>query len=157
MKHPSFLVVFLLAGFFLTWGCTSTSTSKLISVEDYTFARADDSGNLNPVASPSTFRKGEKVHLVLLHVGPFKKDSAGLNWFDMDIRVSDPDGTEINSGESLLGESGHIALPENYAKSPYASFQTDESMKSGKYKFTVTIYDRIGQGKATVSVFFNLE
>lgn len=75
----------------------------------------------------------------------------------MDIRVSDPDGTEIISSESLLGENGHIALLENYAKLPYASFQTDESMKSGKYKFTVTIYDRIGPGKATVSAFFNLE
>ncbi len=156
MKHPFFLVV-LLTGLFLAWGCTSTSTSKLISIEDYTFARADESGNLNPVASPSTFRKGEKVHLVLLHVGPFKKDSAGLNWFDMDIHISDPDGIEMYSGKSVLGESGHIALPENYAKSPYAFFQTDESMKSGKFKFTITIYDRIGQGKATLSAFFNLE
>lgn len=80
MKYPSFLMIFLLTGLFLTWSCTSTSTSKLISIEDYTFARADESGNLNPVASPSTFQKGEKVHLVLLHVGPFKKDSIGLNW-----------------------------------------------------------------------------
>ncbi|MGB9745661.1 MAG: hypothetical protein ACPLXM_01845 [Bacteroidales bacterium] len=157
MKHPFCLVVLFLTGLFLTSSCTSTSTSKLISIEDYTFARADESVNLNPVASPSTFQKGEKVHLVLLHVGPFKKDSTGLNWFDMDIHVSGPDGTEINSGESLLGESGHIDLPENYAKSPFASFQTDESMQSGKYKFTVTIYDRIGKGKATLSAFFNLE
>ena len=65
--------------------CTSTSTSKLISIEDHTFARSDQSGQMVIVDDPVVFKRGEDVHLILLNVGPFKKDEAGLNWFDLDM------------------------------------------------------------------------
>jgi len=39
---------------------------------------------------------------VLINVGPFKKDDAGLNWFDMDLEVTDPEGKVILSQTSML-------------------------------------------------------
>ncbi len=137
--------------------CTSTSTSKLISIEDHTFARSDDSGQMVTVDDPAVFKRGEDVHLILLNVGPFKKDEAGLNWFDLDMEVTGPDGTVLLSETSMLGEAGHIALENNRAKSPYGSCKHTSELQPGKYKFSLTIYDKIGNGKANQTAYFTLE
>jgi len=137
--------------------CTGTSTSKLISVEDHTFARSGENGQIITVDDPAVFKRGEDVHLVLLNVGPFKKDDAGLNWFDMDLEVTDAEGNVILSQTSMLGDAGHIALENNRAKSPYGSCTSTNDLAPGKYKFTLVIYDKIGQGNATQNAFFTLE
>jgi len=137
--------------------CTSTSTSKLISIEDYTFARSGAGGELEIVSDPAVFQIGESVHLVLQNVGPFKKDEAGLNWFDMDMEITGPDETVILSQTEMLGDAGHLALDNNRASSPYATCYNTSELTPGKYKFTIRIYDKIGKGTATQNAFFTIE
>ena len=137
--------------------CTSTSTSKLISIEDYTFARTGENDQLVTIEDPALFKRGEAVHLVLLNVGPFKKDSTGLNWFDIDMEVTGPDGSTVISEKGLLGDNGHLNLDNNMASSPYSTCYTTEDLAVGEYKFKMTIYDRIGSGKATQTATFKLE
>ena len=137
--------------------CTSTSTSKLISMEDYTFARTGDSDQLVAVDNPAVFKRGDAVHLVLQNVGPFKKADDGLNWFDLDMEIIGPDGGILLSQTGMLGDGGHIALENNRAKSPFATCTTTPEVVPGKYKFKLTIYDKIGSGKATQTAIFTLE
>jgi len=137
--------------------CTSTSTSKLISIEDHTFARSDASGQMVTVDDPAVFKRGEDVHLILLNVGPFKQDEAGLNWFDLDMEVAGPDGKVLLSETSMLGDAGHMTLENNHAKSPYGSCTHTNDLQPGKYKFSLTIYDKIGKGSANQTAYFTLE
>jgi hypothetical protein len=137
--------------------CTSTSSSKLISIEDGTFARSAEADQLMPVSDPAVFKRGEAVHLVLQNVGPFKKDDDGLNWFDLDMEIIGPDGEILLSQNGLLGDKGHLLLENDRARTPYATCQTTSDMSPGKYKFKLTIYDKIGSGKATRTSTFTLE
>jgi hypothetical protein len=137
--------------------CTSTSTSKLISIEGYTFARTGDGNQLVAVDNPAVFKRGDAVHLVLKNVGPFKKTDDGLNWFDLDMEITGPDGAILLSQTGMLGDDGHVALENNRAKSPYATCTTTPDIVPGKYKFKLTIYDKIGSGKATQTSTFTLE
>jgi hypothetical protein len=142
----------------LLFSCTtSTSTSKLISIEDYTFARSGDGDQLIPVDDPAVFKRGEAVHLVLKNVGPFKKDDSGLNWFDLDMEIIGPDGEVLLSQTGLLGDGGHVALENNKAETPFATCTTNPDVAPGVYKFKLTIYDKIGSGKATQTASFTLE
>lgn len=137
--------------------CTSTSTSKLISIESYTFARTGDGNQLIAVDNPAVFKRGDAVHLVLKNVGPFKKADDGLNWFDLDMEITGPDGAILFSQTGMLGDDGHVVLENNRAKSPYATCTTTPDVVPGKYKFKLTIYDKIGSGKATQTATFTLE
>jgi hypothetical protein len=137
--------------------CTSTSTSKFISIESHTFARTGDGDQLVAVDDPAVFKRGDVVHLVLQNVGPFKKDEKGLNWFDLDMEIIGPDGAVLLSQTGMLGDNGHFALENNKAASPYAKFNATSDFAPGKYKFKLTIYDKIGTGKATETAIFTLE
>jgi len=94
---------------------------------------------------------------VLVNVGPFKKGEDGLNWIEMDMEVRDPNGNIIFSEKGMLGENGHVNLPNNMATSPYGTFYTTTDLAPGKYKMTLTIYDKVGGGKASQSATFTLE
>jgi hypothetical protein len=137
--------------------CTSTSTSKLISIEDYTFARSGDGNQLIAVDNPAVFKRGDAVHLVLKNVGPFKKANDGLNWFDLDMEITGPDGGILLSQTGMLGDGGHVALENNRARSPFATCTTTPDVAPGKYRFKLTIYDKIGSGKATQTATFTLQ
>lgn len=137
--------------------CTSTSTSRLISIEDHSFARTNENGELVTMESPAAYKAGETVHLILMNVGPFKKDSLGLNWFDMDMTITGPGDREIVSANNMLGEEGHINLPNNHAASPYASYENTSDLAPGTYQFTIIIYDKIGTGKAKMTAKFIIE
>ncbi|MBN2762477.1 MAG: hypothetical protein JXR41_05270 [Bacteroidales bacterium] len=157
MKTWFFALLSMALAPFLMISCTGTSTSKLISIDDFTFARSGEGDQLEVVGSPAVFQRGDAVHLVLQDVGPFKKDDAGLNWFDMDMEITGPDETVIFSQTGMLGDAGHIALENNRAAAPYATCLTTAELDPGKYKFTITIYDKIGKGTATQNAFFTLE
>ena len=151
LKFSIFAIIFI-----ALVSCTSTSTSKLISIEDYTFARTDDSGQLVTI-DDAVYQRGEKVSLVLLNVGPFKEDSEGLNWFDLDMEIIGPDGAVVLSETGLLGDGGHLDLENNRASSPYGSYTSTTELQPGAYKFKMTIYDKIGKGTATQTASFKLE
>ena len=137
--------------------CISNSTSKLISIEDYTFASTGDGDQLITVDDPAVFKRGDAVHLVLQYVGPFKKGDDGLNWFDLDMEIIGPDDVILLSQTGMLGDGGHVALVNNMAKSPYATWTTTADIAPGKYKFKLTIYDKVGKGKASQTAAFTLE
>jgi len=145
----------MLSSFFTS--CTNTSTKILISFDSYTFARTGEDGQLVVVDEPAVFKLGEDVHMILMNVGPFKKDSTGLNWFDIDMEVTGPDGETIISEKGLLGDAGHLNLENDIAGSPYATFTSSTELKPGDYLFKVTIYDRIGKGKVSQKAAFKLE
>lgn len=136
---------------------TSTTTSKLISIDDYTFARTGNGDQLETIGIPAVYKRGETVHFVLINVGPFKKDDSGLNWFDIDVEITGPDGGILLSEPGLLGDGGHLALENDIASSPEGTFSSTPEMAPGKYKFKITIYDRIGKGRATQTATFTLE
>lgn len=73
------------------------------------------------------------------------------------MEVTDPDGKVILSEAGLLGDAGHIALENNSAGSPYGSCTNTAELAPGKYKFKLTIYDKIGNGRASQNAFFTLE
>ena len=158
MKRDYFTLLFIVLMTLMMVSCSpSTSTSKLISIDDYTFARQGDGDQLTPVSSPAVYKRGETVHLVLFNVGPFKKDDSGLNWFDLDVAITGPDGSMVLEETGLLGDGGHLALENNIASSPEGTFTSTPEMAAGKYKFKIIIYDRIGKGRATQTATFKLE
>ena len=157
MKENLFKLFFTALMSVVLISCTSTSTSKIISIEDYTFARTGDNDQLVAVDNPAVFKRGDAVHLVLQDVGPFKKADDGLNWFDLDMEITGPDGGILLSQTGMLGDGGHVALENNRAKSPFATCTTTPDVVPGKYKFKLTIYDKIGSGKATQTAIFTLE
>lgn len=150
---PLFLLPFL-----LLFNCSKIETSKsfLITVEDSLFARTGADGNLEREDN-AVFKRGEVVNLVLLNVGKFKKGEDGKHWFDIDMEVIGPRGDIILSRQGLLGENGHVLLPNDTASSPYGIFSTTEELEPGIYKMKLTIYDRIGKGKASITKPFTLE
>ncbi len=137
-------------------GCTTETSVKLgLSFEKSVFAKEVD-GKWN-IVDGAKFSKGDKIGLVLLNVSGFKKGDNGLNWMDIDVEVTNPEGKVILEEKGLLGESGKIDLENNIAESPVGSFSTNDSLASGKYSIKVTVYDKIGGGKATNSKSFTLD
>lgn len=149
------LAIFSILSLGNTGGC-ETSCSIGLTVEDAVFAKMGADGKFDPV-DKAVFQRGEAVYFVLINVANFKKGDDGLNWFDMDIEITDPKGDVILSQKEMLGEDGHVALPRNVASSPYAVFFTTTELEPGSYKFKLTIYDKLGVGKASKSAPFTLE
>lgn len=130
-------------------GCKcETSTSFGLSIENASFARMGADGKLSLISDP-VYKRGESVYFVLLNVGEFEKGKDGLNNFDMDMEFQDPEDQIIFSQKGMLGEKGHIKLPNNTAASPYGIFHTTTDLKPGKYFMKLTIYDKIGNGSAS--------
>ena len=75
----------------------------------------------------------------------------------MDLEVLDKNGTVLFNQEGMLGENGHLKLPNGMASSPYSTFSPNKTIEAGKYRMKVSIYDKLGKGKATVTKTFSLE
>jgi len=111
---------------------------------------------IDPVSEP-VFTQGDIVALVLINVGKFRKGSDGLHHFDMDMEIKNSRGRVIGSKRNLLGEGGHLLLPDDIAESPYGSIDTNVSrLQPGRYSIKLTIYDQVGGGRATSSKTFTL-
>jgi hypothetical protein len=126
----------------------SSSTSYGLTVDKAILAKADASGKLTEVTD-GKYTLGDKVYFVLLKVGKFEKGKDGLNWFDMDLQVSGPDGKVVLEKKALLGNAGHAALADDTAGSPYAIFSTTPKLPAGAYSVKLTIYDKVGKGSAS--------
>ncbi len=138
-------------------GCQfETSTSRGISIEKSELARFDENNQIIP-AEDKIFKRGEDVHYILYNVGKFKEGEDGLHWLEMDLEVTDQNDNIILDAKEMLGENGHIKLEGGYAASPYGTFQTSEDLEPGRYRIKLTIYDKVGNGKASVSSTIELE
>ena len=122
---PCLLIIYLAA----IGGCKcETSTSFGLSIENASFARMGADGKLSLISDPA-YKRGESIYFVLLNVGEFKKAEDGLNSFDMDLEFEGPEDHVIFSQKGMLGEKGHINLPNNTAASPYGVFHTTTKLK----------------------------
>jgi len=148
-----FVLALVFAGFVGTLAAASSPGSAL-NIKETIWARLDAAGKL--VACDGKFRRGEKVHLVLRSVGPFKAGPDGRHWFDLDMNVAGPGGQTVLDQKNLLGEKGHVKLDEATAESPYGIFESAVGMEPGVYKMTLTIHDRIGGLQATAVQSFTL-
>jgi hypothetical protein len=154
MKRLSLLTV---CSLILLTGCQfETSTSRGLSIEKSELARFDNNNQIIP-AGDKTFKRGEDVHYILYNVGKFKEGEDGLHWLEMDLEVTDQDDNIILDAKEMLGEKGHLKLEGGYAASPYGTFETTDKLEAGKYRIKITIYDRVGSGKVTVSSTIVLE
>ena len=127
-----------------------------LTIQKAVFAKMGADGRLASVAG-AVFKRGEKVNFVLLNVGKFKRGDDGLNWFDMDMEVKDPNGNVILSRQGMVGEKGHVAIPNDIASSPYAVFTTSTRLQPGNYRFKLIIHDKVGGGSVSKSATFILE
>lgn len=130
--------------------------SSGLKIQKVILARKNNEGQTMP-ARRSIYIRGEKVYLIMANVGDFVKGADGLNWFDINMQLTDVDGDVVMHKEHMLGDKGHINLPDNRASYPYVMVHTHPSMSRGEYELQVTIYDEIGIGKATVTKIFTLE
>lgn len=134
------------------------SQSQGLTIEKVVLGKKNKATDkIDPVAS-GTFKKGDIVALVLINVGKFKKGEDGKHKFDMDMEVADGKGKLLGKKEGLLGPGGNINLPKDIAESPYGSIDTNVvKLEPGEYTIKLTIYDKIGTGRATESKTFKLE
>lgn len=141
----------------VTHSCKQTDITEAdgLSLDDYKFASPNETGALTIKDDPF-YSKGDVVCLILTNVGKFKKGVDGLNFFEMNIEVTDSDGKIVYNQKDMLGENGHVLLPNDIAVSPYGVFNSSTDMVSGRYLFKLTIYDKIGTGKLSKTVTFNL-
>jgi hypothetical protein len=120
-----------------------------LAFERTVLARSTKSGSLEAV-DDGVFNQGDVVHMVLVNVRGFQAGEDGRHWYDMDVVITGPDGNVVLSGQDVLGETGHVALPDGVASTPYANMRS-AGAPPGKYTFTITIRDKIGGGSATAT------
>lgn len=151
------LSIFVTLIFLVTifYGISDTAGTKKLTFREAVFARRTYDGKLIVMNDPS-YRRGEKVNLVLLEVKKFESGKDGKHQFDMDMVVEDPSGKVILYEKKLLGEKGHVFLKNGIAKSPMGIFESHVGLKPGKYLMMVTIYDKIGGAKVSISKKFTL-
>jgi hypothetical protein len=156
MKSKNFTVFVTLIFFFALFAGTSLAAeSKKLTFRKAAFARRHDDGKLTMIKDPS-YRRGEKVNLILFDVKTFEKGKDGKHQFDLDMVVENPSGKVILFKKNLLGEKGHVLLKNGIARSPMGIFESHVGLMSGEYLITVTIYDKIGGAKTIVTQKFTL-
>jgi hypothetical protein len=134
----------------------SFSLSAGLSYQKAVFARKGNDGTLEQVPKPM-FSRGEVVNLIFLNVGKFEKGTDGKHLFDIDMTVKNSEGETVFQKENMLGENGHTLLPDDIAKSPYGMFYSSIEMEAGVYRMTLTIYDKIGNERVSVTKPFTLK
>lgn len=144
-----YLLGLMLAVSLVLVGCTvKTGVSLGLNIEDTVFALTGADGKLTVVDTPE-FNRGDEIAYILMNVGTFKKGEDGLNSFDIDMLVTDSAGKVILDEKGLLGDAGHLALPNDTAESPYGVFTTTPELEAGKYSIKLTVTDKVSGGLAT--------
>lgn len=157
MMKASILVVLVFLSFLMIYGCrTSSSVSYNLDYQQAVLAREGAGGKLL-VVKDGVFKKGEKIYFVLMNVGKFKPGKDGLNWFDIDVKITNNDGKVVFMKKNMLGEKGHVKLKDNMAKYPHIFVESPKSAESGKYRMQLKIYDKIGKGTLSVTETFMLK
>lgn len=138
----------------LLLGAYSLECSEL-EYREAMFAREAENRRMVLVEN-ADFRRGDKVNLVLLDVGPFTLGQDGKHKFDLDLFVKDSAGQVVLNEPGLLGEQGHALLENNTAPSLTGIFTSHVGLRAGKYQMTVVIRDLVGGGILKVTKSFTL-
>jgi len=127
---------------------------KLI-IEDYDFA-VKENKKFIPY-NKAIYHRGDEVFMVLKNVGLFARGKDSLNHAEMKLEIFDAIGQRVSIRENLFGSRGHANFNDNLLKQPYASYETDNKDKIGKYNFKITVYDLISKDSTSVSDEFYIE
>ena len=136
--------------------CGDSLKMKELKVENVVIGVEDPENGTIVQVDTAIFKPGESVCIILINVSGFKKNEGGMNRFDMDVEIVNPDGKIVYSEKEVLGFKGWRNLKDNIATTPTALFTIGSSYPSGIYTFKVTIYDKVGKGSATVSETFEV-
>jgi len=128
---------------------------RKLLIEDYDFAVLKNKKFIP--YNKAIYHRGDEVFMVLKNVGQFARGKDSLNRAEMKLEVFDAIGQIITIRENLFGERGHADFRGNMLKEPYASYETDNKDKVGKYSFKITIYDLISGDSTSVSDEFYIE
>lgn len=157
MIKVSLLSILVFFSFLAINGCrASSSVSYNLDYQRAVLARKNADDKLS-VVKDGVFKKGEKIYFVLMNVGKFKPGKDGLNWFDIDVKVTDANGKVVFQKENMLGDNGHVKLEDNTAKYPHVFIETPKEAETGKYKMQMKIYDKVGTGTLSVTETFTLQ
>jgi hypothetical protein len=126
-----------------------------LNFEKSVFAKVDDAGKVT-FLDKAEYERGEKVHFALMKVGKFQKGKDGKDWVDSDLKVRQGNKM-IFEKKGLMGEAGHVDLKDDMAESPTGVFTATASLKPGDYSMELTVYDKIGGGKARDSGTFTVK
>lgn len=149
------LSIFLITLFFSCKKSDQTISEGLTS-NGFKFAKPNENNELI-VVNDAIFEKGETVNLILLSVKGFEKGTDGLNKFEMSVEVTNSSNEVFLSEQNVLGENGHILLPNDVAESPYGVFNSNLNMQSGIYCFKIIIQDVISGKKLTQISHFKIK
>ncbi len=155
MKTLYYLLMAFLLISFLACSNVEVSTELGLSIEQSVIGQEDENGVIQPLSTPE-FDQGETFSMILINVSGFKKGENGLNHFDIDLEVSDPNNNKVFEKKGLLGDGGKIDLPNNIAQSPVVSFTVGDNYEPGNYRIKVSIYDKIGTGKGSITKTFTV-
>ncbi|MBN2096442.1 hypothetical protein JW752_03545 [Candidatus Peregrinibacteria bacterium] len=148
----------------INWGFLIKGGHEVVSIDDgltigeAVLVRIDE--NDEPIFlrdGKPTFARGEQVIFALLNTGPFVKGDDGLYSFEMDIEVTGPDGKVVMDKKESLSGAGHMELENGYAAEPNGVFIGSPYSDIGDYNFKLTIYDKIGTGRAVRTAPFFLK
>jgi len=151
-----FLIVIAIFFLILILKFSSCSYSVGLSVSYHQFAKVNNDGTLELIEDDAIFTRGETAAIVLYNVGIFAQDEEGLNWMDIDLKVSNEQGEIKLLKESLYGEKGKTDLENDIANSPYIFFNT-EIFETGKYYVRISVYDKISGSWSVINDSFTLK
>lgn len=154
MKKLFLIFIVFAFGIFLI-GCGPVN----LTVEKISFNKLDSFGNPEIIASEAVnsssntimvhseaaYFRGQIVLIVMDNVQGFAKGSDSLNWMELDVDISGPDKKIIFSKQNMLGDKGHVNLPGNMARAPFASYTIPNDAKPGKYNFKIKISDKVSK------------
>jgi len=148
------IFISLVVSLVLLLGVATADASEL-QYKEVMFAREGADGRMIHVDN-AEFKRGEKVHMVLLEVGKFVLGADGKHRFDLDLFVKDSAGQVVLNEPGLLKEQGHTFLEGGIAPSLSGIFTSHVGLKSGTYQMTVVIRDLVGGGILKVTKPFSL-
>ncbi len=146
-------------GFLLKGGHEVVSVDDGLAIGEAVMVKLDEEGEpifMRDKANP-VFSRGEQVIFAFLDTGPFEKGEDGKYWFEMDIEVTGPDGEVVMDKKESLGGAGHMELEDGYAAEPNGVFIGSPYSEIGDYNFKLTVYDKVGTGRAVRTAPFFLQ
>ena len=128
---------------------------RKLLIENYDFA-VKENKKFIPY-NKAIYHRGDEVFMVLKNVGQFARGTDSLNHAEMKLEIFDAIGQRVSIRENLFGLRGHADFKDNILKQPYASYETDNNDKIGKYNFKITVYDLISKDSTSVNDEFYIE
>lgn len=151
--------------------CTNKDNNKSLTIEKVVFNKLDSfrrpvvissepiNKRRNPlyISSVPVYKKGEVMLLVFQNIKGFMKGNDSLNKMELDTEFKGYDGLILFSQEKMLGERGHVNLPDNIAPEHYTTFNIPVYAKPGKYSYKIRISDLVSKKDIVIKGKFRVK